>query len=70
MDEPNIEYSAQYYYCVGYSIIGRWQIRRSPIEEPDNWTLIEDLGPPSAVLSACIEADGDFDYKLEMTVSL
>ena len=63
MDEPNIEYSAQYYYCVGYSIIGRWQIRRSPIEEPDNWTLIEDLGPPSAVLSACIEADGDFDYK-------
>lgn len=62
MDEPNIEYSAQYYYCVGYSIIGRWQIRRSPIEEPDNWTLIEDLGPPSAVLSACIEADGDFDY--------
>ena len=63
MSEPNIGYDARYYYCVGYSIIGRWQIRRSPIEEPDNWTLIEDLGPPSAVLSACIEADGDFDYK-------
>ena len=63
MSEPNIGYDARYYYCVGYSIIGRWQIRRSPIEEPEEWTLIEDIGPPSAVLSACIEADGDFDYK-------
>lgn len=51
-----------WYYVVGIASIGRWQVRNSPMSSPDDWTLIEDLGPPSAVLSACIEADGDFDY--------
>lgn len=51
-----------WYYVVGIASIGRWQVRKSPMSSPDDWTLIEDLGPPSAVLSACIEADGDFDY--------
>ena len=50
------------YYVVGIAAVGRWQIRRWVASIPDEWTLIEDLGPPSAVLSACIEADGDFDY--------
>lgn len=55
-----------WYYVVGVAAVGRWQVRKTrmsePISPPEEWTLIEDLGPPSAVLSACIEADGDFDY--------
>lgn len=55
-----------YYFTVGTAAVGRWQVRKTRLKanmpSPEDWTLIEDLGPPSAVLSACIEADGDFDY--------
>lgn len=55
-----------YYFTVGVASVGRWQVRKTRLKAnmppPEEWTLIEDLGPPSAVLSACIEADGDFDY--------
>lgn len=55
-----------YYFTVGVAAVGRWQVRKTRLKAkmppPEEWTLIEDLGPPSAVLSACIEADGDFDY--------
>lgn len=55
-----------YYFTVGTAAVGRWQIRKTRLKAnmppPEEWTLIEDLGPPTAVLSACIEADGDFDY--------
>ena len=55
-----------YYFTVGTAAVGRWQVRKTRLKAdmppPEKWTLIEDLGPPSAVLSACIEADGDFDY--------
>lgn len=61
MAENNIS-SEQYYYTVGSAIIGRWQVRRSPFSEPDNWKLIEDLGPTAVISHAYIEADGDFDY--------
>lgn len=52
----------KYYMVVGVGAIGRWQVRKCRDDDTENWQLIEDLGPPSAVLSACIEADGDFDY--------
>ena len=56
-----------YYYTIGTAAVGRWQIRCTAMTEelppPEEWTLIEDIGPPSAVMSACIESDGDFDYK-------
>lgn len=55
-------YIPKYYMVVGISAIGRWQIRKCRDDDTENWQLIEDLGPPTAVLSACIEADGDFDY--------
>jgi len=48
----------QYYLSVGYSVWGRWQVRRSPVDDPTDWTLIEDLGP--SLKAAYIEADGDF----------
>ena len=55
-----------YYFTVGTAAVGRWQVRKTRLNgempPPEEWTLIEDLGPPTAVLSACIEADGDFDY--------
>ena len=52
----------KYYMVVGIGAIGRWQVRKCRDDDTENWQLIEDLGPPTAVLSACIEADGDFDY--------
>ena len=55
-------YIPKYYMVVGISAIGRWQVRKCRDDDTEHWQLIEDLGPPSAVLSACIEADGDFDY--------
>ena len=55
-------YIPKYYMVVGVGAIGRWQVRKCRDDDTENWQLIEDLGPPSAVLSACIEADGDFDY--------
>lgn len=55
-------YIPKYYMVVGVSAIGRWQVRKCRDNDTENWQLIEDLGPPSAVLSAYIEADGDFDY--------
>ena len=55
-------YIPKYYMVVGVGAIGRWQVRKCRDDDTENWQLIEDLGPPTAVLSACIEADGDFDY--------
>lgn len=60
-DTPLSTYN--HYMVVGLGLHGRWQIRTAPCSDPDNWTLIEDLGPPTAVKSVCLEADGDFDYK-------
>jgi hypothetical protein len=64
--EPIPEPHYMYYFTVGVASVGRWQVRKTRLKAemppPEKWTLIEDLGPPSAVLSACIEADGDFDY--------
>ena len=50
------------YYVVGIAAIGRWQIRKCTEYDTENWTLIEDIGPPTAVKAAYIEADGNFDY--------
>lgn len=60
---PIVGPSELQYYVIGLGSVGRWQIRRWVESEPEEWTVIEDIGPPSAVMSACIEADGDFDYK-------
>ena len=56
-------YIPKYYMVIGVGAIGRWQVRKCRDDDTENWQLIEDIGPPSAVLSACIESDGDFDYK-------
>lgn len=46
------------YWVVGYSEFGRWQVRYSDIENPQKYTLVEDLGP--SLLDADLEFDGDF----------
>lgn len=49
------------FYTVGYSERwGRWQVRRSSAELPNQYSLVEDLGP--SLKAAYIEADGDFQY--------
>lgn len=49
------------FWTVGYSQWGRWQVRRATVDEPDKYTLVEDLGPD--LKAAYLEADGDFIYK-------
>lgn len=49
------------FWTVGYSQWGRWQVRKAPVDQPDKYTLIEDLGPE--LKAAYLEADGDFIYK-------
>lgn len=49
------------FYTVGYAECGRWQVRKSSVDDPYKYKLIEDLGPE--LKSAYIEADGDFIYK-------
>lgn len=46
------------FYTVGFSQWGRWQVRKSSIDEPYKWSLVEDLGP--SLLTVAIEADGQF----------
>lgn len=55
-------YTPKTYMVVGLGAIGRWQIRKCTEYDTENWTLIEDIGPPTAVKAAYIEADGNFDY--------
>lgn len=55
-------YIPKTYMVVGLGAIGRWQIRKCTEYDTENWTLIEDIGPPTAVKAAYIEADGNFDY--------
>ena len=50
----------KFFYTVGYSEWGRWQVRKSSVDEPYKWTLIEDLGPE--LKDAYIEAEGNFVY--------
>lgn len=49
------------FWTVGYSQWGRWQVRKATVDEPDKYTLVEDLGP--GLKAAYLEADGDFIYK-------
>ena len=49
------------FWTVGYSQWGRWQVRKATVDEPDKYTLVEDLGPD--LKAAYLEADGDFIYK-------
>lgn len=48
------------FWSVGYSQWGRWQVRKAPVDQPDKYTLVEDLGPE--LKAAYLEADGDFVY--------
>lgn len=48
------------YWTVGYSLKwGRWQIRRRDLDDPEKYTLVEDLGP--VLRTAALEFDGDFE---------
>lgn len=49
------------FWTVGYSQWGRWQVRKAPVDQPDKYTIVEDLGPE--LKAAYLEADGDFIYK-------
>lgn len=48
------------FWTVGYSAWGRWQVRKASVNDPYNYTLIEDLGP--SLKAAYLEADGNFSY--------
>lgn len=48
------------FWTVGFSQWGRWQVRKAPVDQPDSYTLVEDLGPE--LKAAYLEADGDFVY--------
>lgn len=48
----------RYFFTVGYSQWGRWQVRKSPVDDPYEWELVEDLGPE--LHAVAIEADGEF----------
>ena len=48
------------FWTVGYSQWGRWQVRKAPVNQPDKYTLVEDLGPE--LKAAYLEADGNFVY--------
>lgn len=48
------------FWSVGYSQWGRWQVRKALVDQPDKYTLVEDLGPE--LKAAYLEADGDFVY--------
>lgn len=46
------------FWTVGYSEWKRWQVRKAPVDQPDKYTLVEDLGPE--LKTVAIEADGQF----------
>ena len=46
------------FWSVGLSEWGRWQVRRAPVEDPSDYSLVEDLGPE--LLAAALEFDGDY----------
>lgn len=46
------------FWTVGYSAWGRWQVRKASVDTPDEYTVVEDLGPE--LTAAYLEADGDF----------
>lgn len=48
------------FWTVGLSAWGRWQVRKSSVDDPYEYTLIEDLGPE--LKAAYLEADGNFIY--------
>lgn len=48
------------FWTVGYAQWGRWQVRKSPVDSPYEYTVVEDLGPE--LTAAYLEADGDFVY--------
>lgn len=52
-----------YFLSAGYSAWGRWQVRKSPVDDPTDYSLVEDLGPN--LKAVYIEADGEFepDYR-------
>lgn len=45
-------------WTVGFSKRGRWQVRKASVDQPDKYTLVEDLGPE--LKTVAIEADGQF----------
>ena len=48
------------YWAVGHLGNGEWQVRKAKFSTPDEWEVVQSLG--TNIVSACIEADGDFDY--------
>ena len=50
----------QEYYTVGTGVIGRWQVRKYSINDPEHPVLVEDFGRKEDILDAYLEADGDF----------
>lgn len=48
----------KWFYTVGFSQWGRWQVRKASVEDPYKYSLVEDLGP--SLLTVAIEADGQF----------
>ena len=48
----------KYFFTVGFSEWGRWQVRKALVTDPYKYTLVEDLGPE--LHAVAIEADGEF----------
>lgn len=66
------------FWSVGKSEWNRWHVRKASTEEPDEYTVVEDLGPVyirqqgalvEPIKSAGLEFDGDFNLNLDQVVA-
>lgn len=55
----------KYFFTVGFSEWGRWQVRKALVTDPYKYTLVEDLGPE--LHAVAIEADGEFTAPTHLT---
>jgi hypothetical protein len=56
----DFEVAISFSFTVGFSQWGRWQVRKSSVDDPYKYSLVEDLGP--SLRAAYLEAEGDFQY--------